>query len=54
MLFAFGMPSTGSLIFILVVLFVLFGSPRLRRAGSHLGHKMVKSFVPLRENKDKL
>jgi Sec-independent protein translocase protein TatA len=53
MLFAFGMPNIETLIFILVVVLVLFSSKRLRRAGNGLKHRMVKSFVPLKENNNK-
>ncbi len=43
MLFAFGMPSTGSLILILVIVLVLFGTKRLRSAGGDLGGA-IKNF----------
>ncbi len=43
MLFAFGMPSTGSLILILVIVLVLFGTKRLRSAGGDLG-SAIKNF----------
>jgi Sec-independent protein translocase protein TatA len=52
MLFAFGMPSIEWLMIILGIVFVLFGSKRLRRTNKHLKHQ-VKSFVPLKENNDK-
>ncbi|MCK5810982.1 MAG: hypothetical protein KAH00_07820 [Cocleimonas sp.] len=53
MLFAFGMPSIEQLMILLVVIFVLFGSQRVRRINKSLNHR-VKSFVPLKENNDKL
>ncbi len=43
MIFAFGMPSTGSLILILVIVLVLFGTKRLRNAGGDLGGA-IKNF----------
>lgn len=43
MLHAFGMPSTGSLILILVIVLVLFGTKRLRNAGGDLGGA-IKNF----------
>lgn len=43
MTFAFGMPSTGSLILILVIVLVLFGTKRLRNAGGDLGGA-IKNF----------
>lgn len=43
MIFAFGMPSTGSLILILVIVLVLFGTKRLRSAGGDLGGA-IKNF----------
>ena len=43
MLFAFGMPSTGSLILILVIVLVLFGTKRLKSAGGDLGGA-IKNF----------
>ncbi|MCK5895942.1 MAG: twin-arginine translocase TatA/TatE family subunit [Cocleimonas sp.] len=43
MLLAFGMPSTGSLILILVIVLVLFGTKRLRSAGGDLGGA-IKNF----------
>ncbi len=43
MIFAFGMPSTGSLIIILVIVLFLFGTKRLRNAGGDLG-SAIKNF----------
>jgi len=43
MLFAFGVPSTGSLILILVIVLILFGTKRLRSAGGDLG-SAIKNF----------
>ncbi len=43
MTLAFGMPSTGSLILILVIVLVLFGTKRLRNAGGDLGGA-IKNF----------
>ncbi|RTZ67180.1 MAG: twin-arginine translocase TatA/TatE family subunit [Aquificaceae bacterium] len=43
MILAFGMPSTGSLILILVIVLVLFGTKRLRNAGGDLGGA-IKNF----------
>ncbi|MCK5810981.1 MAG: twin-arginine translocase TatA/TatE family subunit [Cocleimonas sp.] len=56
MLFAFGMPSTGSLILILVIVLVLFGTKRLRSAGGDLGgaiKNFKKSMKDAQEGKDK-
>jgi sec-independent protein translocase protein TatA len=56
MLFAFGMPSTGSLILILVIVLVLFGTKRLRSAGGDLGgaiKNFKKSMRDAQENRDK-
>ena len=56
MLFAFGMPSTGSLILILVIVLVLFGTKRLRSAGGDLGgaiKNFKKSMKDAQEGKGK-
>jgi len=56
MLYAFGMPSTGSLILILVIVLVLFGTKRLRSAGGDLGgaiKNFKKSMKDAQENKEK-
>jgi len=43
MLFAIGMPSVASLVIILVIVLVLFGTKRLRDAGGDLGGA-IKNF----------
>jgi sec-independent protein translocase protein TatA len=56
MLYAFGMPSTGSLILILVIVLVLFGTKRLRSAGGDLGgaiKNFKNSMKDAQENKEK-
>lgn len=42
-MFAFGMPSVGSLVIILLIVLVLFGTKRLRDAGGDLGGA-IKNF----------
>ncbi|MCK5895941.1 MAG: hypothetical protein KAG20_03990 [Cocleimonas sp.] len=46
MIIAFGMPSIGSLIFIVVVVFAFFATRRLRTAGKNSG-VLMKTLVPL-------
>ena len=56
MILAFGMPSTGSLILILVIVLVLFGTKRLRNAGGDLGgaiKNFKKSIKESQEDKSK-
>ena len=56
MILAFGMPSTGSLILILVIVLVLFGTKRLRNAGGDLGgaiKNFKKSIKESQEEKSK-
>ena len=56
MTLAFGMPSTGSLILILVIVLVLFGTKRLRNAGGDLGgaiKNFKKSIKESQEDKSK-
>ena len=56
MTLAFGMPSTGSLILILVIVLVLFGTKRLRNAGGDLGgaiKNFKKSIKESQEEKSK-
>lgn len=43
MLFAIGMPSIASLVIILVIVLLLFGTKRLRNAGGDLGGA-IKNF----------
>ena len=43
MFLAFGMPSIGSLVIILVIVLLLFGTKRLRSAGGDLGGA-IKNF----------
>ena len=56
MILAFGMPSTGSLILILVIVLVLFGTKRLRNAGGDLGgaiKNFKKSIKDAQDDKNK-
>jgi len=43
MFLAFGMPSIGSLVIVLVIVLLLFGTKRLRSAGGDLGGA-IKNF----------
>ncbi|MCK5902002.1 MAG: twin-arginine translocase TatA/TatE family subunit [Cocleimonas sp.] len=53
MIFAFGMPSTGSLILILVIVLVLFGTKRLRDAGGDLGGAIKNFKKSMKDAQDK-
>jgi sec-independent protein translocase protein TatA len=54
MLFAIGMPSIASLVIILVIVLLLFGTKRLRNAGGDLGGAIKNFKNSLAEAKDKM
>jgi sec-independent protein translocase protein TatA len=54
MLFAIGMPSIASLVIILVIVLLLFGTKRLRNAGGDLGGAIKNFKESLTKAKDDL